>query len=398
MPTNVLLCDGPDAVARLQYHLLREAPDLLVEVTTDALQAVDAAARSRPDVIVVDVDLAGVPGPELIRRFRAASVSSRILVRSRRADGAQVAEALAAGAGAYLLSFEGSSAVLAAMRTVLDGGMALSPGAADGLGQHLSATVVRVKELEDELERVRHDVARGTSTKGDFLANVSHELRTPVTVAKGIAYVLRNPNVPEAERDEFLGQLQSSLDKLMSLVDEVIALAELDRGTFSLELAPVDLGPLIRNAVDEATRRYPDVPIAAAVPDALVAIADGGRIGGVVSELLDNACRYSPTGRAVEITARTMDEGVVVAVTDQGEGLDREVAARSFHQPFTTGEAILRKEKSGVGVGLHLARQIVLQHGGVLWSDPLPGGGTRVSFCIPAHEGQRLEAPPAGAA
>jgi signal transduction histidine kinase len=359
---------------------------------------VDAAARSRPDVIVVEVDLSGVPAPELIRRFRAASPSSRILVRSRRADGAQVAEALAAGAHAYLLSFEGSSAVLAAMRTVLDGGMALSPGAADGLGEHLAATVLRVRELEDELERVKRDVAQGTSAKGDFLANVSHELRTPVTVAKGIAYVLRNPNVPEAERDEFLGQLQASLDKLMGLVDEVISLSELERGTFSLELSPVDLGPLIRNAADEAIRRYPNVRISATVPDALVAVADGGRIGGVVSELLDNACRYSPAEHTVELTARTLDEGVVVAVTDQGEGLDRDVAARSFQQPFSTGEGTLRKEKAGVGVGLHLARQIVLQHGGVLWSDPLPGGGTRVSFCIPSHEGQRLEAPPAGAA
>ena len=278
MPTNVLLCDGADAVARLQYHLLREAPDLLVEVTTDALQAVDAAARSRPDIIVVDVDLAGVPAPELIRRFRAASATSRVLVRSRRAEGAQVAEVLAAGAGAYLLSSEGGSAVLSAMRTVLEGGMALSPGVADGLGHHLSETVLRVRALEDELTSVKSDVARGTSAKGDFLANVSHELRTPVTIAKGIAYVLRNPNVPESEREEFLEQLQASLDKLMGLVDEVIALAELDRGTFSLDRSPVDLGPLIRNAVDEAIRRYPAVPVASTVPDALVALADGGRI------------------------------------------------------------------------------------------------------------------------
>ena len=56
---------------------------------------------------------------------------------------------------------------------------------------------------------------------------------------------------------------------------------------------------------------------------------------------------------------------------------------KAFEQPFSTGEATLRKEKAGVGVGLHLARQIVVEHGGMMWSDPLPGGGTRVSFCIP---------------
>ena len=93
-----------------------------------------------------------------------------------------------------------------------------------------------------------------------------------------------------------------------------------------------------------------------------------------------------------------LDEGVVVSVTDRGEGLDRSLVMRAFEQPFSTGEATLRKEKAGVGVGLHLARQIVVEHGGVMWSDPLPGGGTRVSFCIPLNESIRLAVPPAGAA
>jgi signal transduction histidine kinase len=134
------------------------------------------------------------------------------------------------------------------------------------------------------------------------------------------------------------------------------------------------------------------------VPDALVAIADGGRIGGVVHELLDNACRYSPAGATVELVTRLLDEGVVVMVTDRGEGLDRGLVAQAFAQPFSTGEATLRKEKAGVGVGLHLARQVIIEHGGVVWADPLPGGGSRVSFCIPSHEGDRLHEPPPGVA
>ena len=85
----------------------------------------------------------------------------------------------------------------------------------------------------------------GTSAKGDFLANISHELRTPVTVAKGIAYVLRNPHVSEEERGEFLEQLQTSLDKLTGLVDEIIEISELEQGTFQLNIAYIDLAPLI---------------------------------------------------------------------------------------------------------------------------------------------------------
>src|SRR5881398_448044 len=135
----------------------------------------------------------------------------------------------------------------------------------------------------------------------------------------------------------------------MQIVDEIITIAELERGTFALEVANVDLGPLVRHAVDEVSRSYPRVAMTAQVPDTFHAIADGARIGGVVRELLDNACRYSPAGQPVELLARTLDEGVVVTVTDRGEGLDRSIANQAFDQPFSTGEPTLRKEKSGGG-------------------------------------------------
>lgn len=398
MPSTVLLCDTADEVARLQYHLLREAPDLLVEVTTDAFRAVESAARTRPDIIVCDLGLEGLGGTELVRRLRASTPNTRVVARAAVPDPRCVADTLAAGAAGFLLIDEGPEAVLAALRAVAEGAVVLSAGTAAIFGAEVSRTVGRARELEEEIADLRDQVTRGTSAKADFLANISHELRTPVTVAKGIAYVLRNPSVPESEREQFLEQLQASLDKLVGIVDEIITLAEFERGSFELELAVTDLGPLVRHAVDEVSRQYPSVPVVAEIPDELIAIADGPRMGGVVRELLDNACRYSPPGRAVDLVARVLEEGVVVCVTDRGEGLDRAVAFQAFEQPFSTGEATLRKEKAGVGVGLHLARQVVVEHGGVMWADPLPGGGTRVAFCVPSHEGTRLAAPPAGAA
>ena len=88
-------------------------------------------------------------------------------------------------------------------------------------------------------------------------------------MAKGIAYVLRNPSVPDHERAEFLSQLQASLDKLMGIVDEIITIAELERGTFELNLAEVDLAPLLRHAVDESRLAYPQVEIDDTIADTL---------------------------------------------------------------------------------------------------------------------------------
>jgi signal transduction histidine kinase len=333
-----------------------------------------------------------------VKRIRASSPDSKVLVWTVGRDPGRVAQVLTAGAAGYLTKADSPDELLGAIRTAAEGSVAFSASVAGKLGQELALALARAGELESELARVRDSVAEGTSAKADFLANISHELRTPVTVAKGIAYVLRNPAVPDHERAEFLAQLQSSLDKLMGIVDEIITMAELERGTFELTLAEVDLAPLVRHAVDEVKLAYDQVPIEDNVADSLFAVADAARIGGVVRELLDNACRYSPPGGSVELTARSLDEGVVVTITDRGEGLDRAVATHAFEEPFTTGEATLRKEKAGVGVGLHLARQMVLEHGGILWADPLPGGGTRVAFCIPSQVGQRLAVPPVGAA
>ncbi len=272
----------------------------------------------------------------------------------------------------------------------------VSARAAALVGGTLGEALDDRERLSMQLAEIEETTRQGTAAKADFLSNISHELRTPVTVAKGIAYVLRNRHIPDGEWEEFIQQLQASLDKLMMMVDEIITIAELERGTLELDIAQLDLAPLLRHAADEIGRQYPDLEIQRIFPDTLPAYADPARIGEVVREILDNGCRYSPDDHPVELRARALDEGVVVTVTDRGQGMQRTVASQAFAQPFSTGEAVLRKEKAGVGVGLHLARQLIVQHGGILWTDPIPSGGTRVSFCIPSQRGETLTVMPRG--
>ena len=386
MSPTVLLCDTATAVADLQVETA-VAVDLVLDVMTDASRLVEVAARTHPDVVICRLDMEGARGVGLLARLGDSSPTSRTIVRIGPDAAALAAGAISAGAAGLASVDDDAGTVLALARAVAGGRtVAVSPRIASSLARELTGAIETSSNLRDELDELRGSVAQGTSAKADFLSNISHELRTPVTVAKGIAYVLRNPGVDEEERAEFLEQLQDSLDRLMGIVDEIITIAELERGTFELELTHVDLSPLVRRAVDDARSAHPDVSILAEVTAPLETLADESRIAGVVKELLDNACRYSPAGGPVEVSARHLDEGVVVTVTDHGEGLGRDVAKRSFDEPFSTGEGVLRKEKAGVGVGLHLARQLIVEHGGTLWTDPLPGGGTRVAFCIPPRD------------
>ena len=102
MSLNVLICDTADELARLQYHFLRAGADLAVEVTTDAFRAVEMAARTRPDVVVCELDLEGLGGVEFIKRMRATSPDSKVLVWTVGRDPGRVAEVLTAGAAGYL--------------------------------------------------------------------------------------------------------------------------------------------------------------------------------------------------------------------------------------------------------------------------------------------------------
>jgi signal transduction histidine kinase len=394
MPTRLLLCDTADGLAQLQYALLKSGAGLEMEVVTDGFRAVEVAARTQPTAVVAEIGLEGLSGSDLIRRLLAIVPETSVICWTNVSSPVLAAEMLRAGASAYLLKEDGPDAVLRAIRAVLEGNVALSHRVGVQLGDRLVDESARRRDLETALAEVSERLESLTTAKADFLANISHELRTPMTVAKGIAYVLKNRGVPEDEQHAFLGQLEGALEKLTMLVDEMLTIADLDRGTLTIKTTQVDLAPILAHVAEEIGRQYPNTPIRREVPERLEAPADPVRLAEVVRQLLDNACRYSPDGQPVLLRARAMSEGVVVSVTDNGSGMRRDVVAQAFREPFTAGEEILRKERAGAGVGLHLARQIVLQHGGIMWADPLPAGGTRVSFVVPAQAGQTVTRPP----
>ncbi|HEX9718012.1 MAG TPA: ATP-binding protein [Actinomycetota bacterium] len=395
MSTKLLLCDTADGLALLQYALLKSGADVQTEAVTDGFRAVEVAARTQPDVVVLEAGLAGLSGAELVRRLVATVPETRVICWTAVSSPFTAAEMVGAGVSGYLLKQDGPQVVVRAIRSVLDGNVVISPRVAELLAEGFADPGRAYRELQAAaVEAAPEGPEQATSAKAEFLANVSHELRTPITVAKGIAYVLRNRGISEEEREEFLGKLEESLEKLMLIVDEVLTIAELEQGTLTLKLTDVDLAPLIRHAADEAHRRYPMIEVQRLIPEHLPALADPVRISEVIRQLLDNACRYSPEDRPVTLRARTIEEGVVLSITDRGQGMAREVVAQAFNEAFTTGEEILRKERSGIGIGLHMARRLVLQHGGIVWADPLPAGGTRVSFCLPAHRGEKILAPP----
>lgn len=352
-----------------------------VETAEDGYRVVELAPRVHPAVLIASVGLPGPEPPELVRRVKAVAPDCRaiILGARRREDAAAL---LRAGCDAALSADPDPRYLLWTLGRVLVGGVVLSPELARGLVETLSESVHREQEWARTLADRTKQAEVLAQAKADFLGNVSHELRTPLTIIKGVASLLRRMDAPE-DQAELLEQAEHAADRLTAMVDDLLTMAEVEGGTLTLDIAPCDLAPLLLEEVTAAAGRHPNVSIGPHVPDSVPAEADAPRIREVVRHLLDNACRYSKAGETISIRARVADEGVTISVTDRGEGVDRGQVSAAFGQPFAPGEDPLTKERAGLGIGLNLARNIVALHGGILWAEPLPGGGSRVSFTLP---------------
>jgi signal transduction histidine kinase len=383
MAVTMLLSGTPPDVAVLEHALSRTGWDAVTEASTDGYHSVELAVRARPDVIITDPAMPRLWGPDLIQRLRAVAPSTPIVCWSGSPAPEDAAEIIRAGASGYLLKEDGPDEVIRALRPVLDGGAVVSPKLAAQLFNRFADGVHRERELGRALADATMKVQEVTHTKAEFLANVSHELRTPVTIVKGVAHLLRARNLSPEDEDEFLVKMDNAIERLTGLVEEILSIADLDRGTVDFNVARTDLAAMVHDVCDRIRKRYPLITLERDVPETMYAVVDPARISEAVAQLVDNACRFSPPASSVRVRLRAQDEGVVFAVTDAGLGLTREVASLAFNEPFVTGEEVMRKERTGVGLGLHLARRLILLHGGILWADPLPAGGTRVSFCIP---------------
>jgi signal transduction histidine kinase len=320
-----------------------------------------------------------------VQQLKEAAPRSAVLCWTGHPDVDVATELLRAGASAYLLKEDGPKELVRQIPAVIEGGLVIAPKVATHLAARFTHSIHRESELTRALAETTMQLQEIASSKDQFVANVNHELRTPVTIVKGIAHLLKSGRLSEEDQEQFVKRMDVAVEKLTSMVDEILSVSDLGRGQLALKPAESDMAELLHQVCERMLETYPEVVVERHMMGSFHVWVDAGRISEAMSQLLDNACRYSPPGGRVVVSLRRVAEGVMFSVTDSGEGLAREVASKAFREPFVTGEEILRKERAGLGVGLHLARQLVVLHGGIMWADPLPSGGTRVAFCIPEH-------------
>ena len=227
--------------------------------------------------------------------------------------------------------------------------------------------------------------------KSDFVSTVSHELRTPLTSIYGFAETLLRQDVlfGKAERRTFLQYIASESERLTSIVDRLLSVAQLDTGAISVQLAETDVGQLLsetvlsaESALAENGHRF----VVTLEDEPLAVEADRDKLGQVISHLLDNAVRYSAAGGTVTIAARRTDSAVEVRVEDEGVGIPRAEQERIFRK-FYRGESAARTVGAGAtGLGLFLAEGLVTAMGGRIRVDSDEGRGSTFILELPATQ------------
>ncbi|HMI22112.1 MAG TPA: GAF domain-containing protein [Gaiellaceae bacterium] len=224
--------------------------------------------------------------------------------------------------------------------------------------------------------------------KSDFVTAVSHELRTPLTSIYGFAETLLRQDVlfGEEERRTFLGYIASESDRLTTIVDQLLNVARLDTGDLQVNLAPIDIRAVVSDVVQTAQQApaanghdfFVDLP-----EHPVDAEADGDKLRQILSNLVDNAIKFSPDGGRVTVAARVNDEVVEVTVADEGIGIPEEEQRRIFTK-FYRGESMTRDPSTtGTGLGLFIAHGLVSAMGGRMWVDSREGAGSSFAFELP---------------
>ena len=238
-----------------------------------------------------------------------------------------------------------------------------------------------------KLARQNEQLKRNDEVKSVFLSTVAHEIKNPLNAinlhARDTYELLDDPN-PEIQ---IMKQNQKNIEKMVMRIDKIVVelmdTVAIEQGRLSLDLAPVRLSQLLREAAQIyfGKNDTKDNKIVLKLDDNLPPIsADYARIMQVVTNLLSNSLRHTENG-IIEITLKKQSSCQLVSVSDNGDGMTEEIKAKAFD-----GYVSVSKEYWRHGIGLYVCRKIVEAHGGKIWIESVLGRGTKISFTLPYTE------------
>ena len=251
----------------------------------------------------------------------------------------------------------------------------------------------RVEERTAELQKALERVSELSQLKANFIANISHELRTPLTHIKGYVELLVSESLgPITEEQKHALQVsQQSSNRLEGLIEDLIMVSLASRGEMSIKLDDMDIRRIaslaVRSFMGKAEER--GINLRTEIDEKTPSVqGDSQKIGWALTQLLDNAIKFTSTGGSVVVSVKREGENlVVISVTDTGIGIAHSRLEEIF-EPFHQLDGSSTRHYGGTGLGLSLVRQIIEAHGSMIDVQSVEGHGTTFKFPLLAVAGR----------
>jgi len=243
-----------------------------------------------------------------------------------------------------------------------------------------------IQKLNEELELKVVDLEEVTRMKTEFLSLTSHELRTPLTPMKSQLEMLQEgyKGKMNEKQEDSIEVIQRNLTRLDNLIEDILDISRIDAGRIRMYFESMSINDAVKEAIkmQEPFAEEEDIKIIARFAELPTIIGDAERLRQVISNLLNNAIKFSKKPADVVVETRRVGGDVLFSVTDNGIGISKEDKEKLF-KPFSQIDAAMGREHGGSGLGLAIAKGIIQAHNGKIWVKSEPGKGTTFYFSIP---------------
>jgi signal transduction histidine kinase len=389
-PVNILLVDDQPGKLLSYQAMLQELGETLITAQS-AREALHHLLRIDIAVVLVDVCMPDLDGFELATLMRQHPRFERtpiIFVSGVHLSDFDALRGYAVGAVDYIPVPVVPEILRAKVSVFVE--LYRKTQETERLNRNLERRVAeRTAELEalaaglQDREQALKEAAR---MKDEFLATLAHEIRNPLAPILAAVQLMRLPSVPENQRARARDMIERQVEHLVRLVDDLLDISRITRGVITLQRQPVDVAEVVARAVETSRpiveqRRH---ELTITLPErSIIVTGDLTRLSQVVSNLLNNAAKFTPEGGRIELTAREIDRHIEIRVTDSGIGIAPEMLSRVFDL-FTQIDDTSQHGSPGLGIGLALVRSIVDMHGGTVTAHSVGlGFGTTLVVTLP---------------
>jgi signal transduction histidine kinase len=376
-PMILLADDNADMRAYLKRILEEEYQ---VVTASDGADALEKVRRLNPELVLADIMMPVMSGYDLLRELRTDEPVRRtpvILLTAKAGTDARV-ESFEAGADDYVSKPFNEEELIARVKNQLR---------IHRQERELQTRTMQLQELYSQLEAVNRELREASIRKSEFVSIVSHDLRTPLTAMDVLIENMRSGIGGGLTQKQlgYLERIKTNIDRMVRMITDLLDLSKIEAGTMQLRTTPVTIVDLAEAILEHirpmAQAKSLNLRLDPVGRDCVVE-GDLDRLSQVLTNLIHNACKFTPTGG--EICVDIMRDGsdfARVCVADTGCGIPTDELPRVFDKFYRGSSAT--GETRGAGLGLAIVKQFVELHRGRIWVESVPQSGSRFYFTIP---------------